>query len=72
MDSFASAVKNQSSFTKMLETQLAQLAATVPFFEQGKIPGKPEDPVKTANLVTSTLWNILIYFRNRLILKYKY
>jgi hypothetical protein len=29
MDSFNSAVKNQLSFNKMLETQLAQLAAGV-------------------------------------------
>ena len=37
----------------MLETQLAQLGVDVPSFEQGKIPEKPEDPVETANLVTS-------------------
>ena len=53
MDSFSSAVKNQLSFNKMLETQLAQLAASVPSFEQGKIPRKSEDPIKTVNLVTA-------------------
>jgi hypothetical protein len=40
------------SFNKMLETQLAQLAAAVLSFEQGKIPRKPEDLVETIKLVT--------------------
>jgi hypothetical protein len=30
MDTFASTVKNQHSFNKMIESQLAQLAAVVP------------------------------------------
>ena len=34
MDTFASAIKNQYSFNKMLESQLAQLAATVPPLEK--------------------------------------
>jgi hypothetical protein len=50
MDTFASAIKNQHSFNKMLESQLAQPAATVPPLEKGKIPGQPED-LETANLV---------------------
>ena len=37
----------------MLETQLAQLAAAVPSYEKGKIPGKPKDPVEFVNLVTT-------------------
>ena len=45
MDSFNSAIKNQLSFNKVLETQLAQLAAAVPSYEQGRILGKPEDPL---------------------------
>jgi hypothetical protein len=53
MDSFSFAVKNQLSFNKMFETQLAQLVAAVPSFEQGKIPGKPEDPIETVKLVTT-------------------
>jgi len=47
---FASAIKNQHSFNKMLESQLAQLAVVVPPLEKGKIPGQPED-LETANLV---------------------
>jgi len=50
MDTFASAIKNQHSFNKMLESQLAQLAATVSTLEKGKILGQPED-LETANLV---------------------
>jgi len=50
MDTFASAIKNQHSFNKMLESQLAQLVAAVPPLEKGKIPGQPED-LETANLI---------------------
>jgi len=50
MDAFASAIKNQHSFNKMLESQLAQLVATVHPLEKGKILGQPED-LETANLV---------------------
>jgi hypothetical protein len=50
MDTFASAIKNQHSFNKMIESQLAQLAAIVPPLEKGKILDQPKD-LKTANLV---------------------
>ena len=50
MDSFASAIKNQHSFTKMLESQIAQLAAPIHPSNKGKIPGQLED-LETANLV---------------------
>jgi len=30
MDGFSTAIKNQLSFNKMIETQLAQMAATMP------------------------------------------
>ena len=53
MDSFTTAMKNQLSFNKMLETQLAQLAAAMPSIEQGKIPGKPEDSIEHVNMVTT-------------------
>jgi hypothetical protein len=39
MDTFASAIKNQHSFNKMIESQIAQLAATVPPSDKGKILG---------------------------------
>jgi len=50
MDTFASAIKNQHSFNKMLESQLAQLADAIPPLEKGKILGQLED-LETANLV---------------------
>ena len=50
MDSFASAIKNQHSFNKMIESQIAQLAAAIPSSDKGKIPGQPED-LETTNLV---------------------
>jgi hypothetical protein len=55
MDFISSAIKNQLSFNKMLETQLAQLAATVPFAEIGKIPRQHESSLENANAVT-TRW----------------
>jgi hypothetical protein len=42
IESFSSAMKNQLSFNKMIETQLAQLAASLPSSESGGIPGQPE------------------------------
>ena len=50
MDSFSSAIKNQHSFNKMIESQIAQLAVAVPLTEKGKILGQPKDP-ETTNLI---------------------
>jgi len=50
MDSFSSTIKNHHSFNKMLESQIAQLAAHVPPSDNGKIPGQSEN-LETANLV---------------------
>jgi hypothetical protein len=56
LDDFSSATKNQLSFNKMLEAQLAQIASSIPSFESGKIPGKPEN-METANLVDIKYFN---------------
>ena len=58
VETLSSALKNQLSFYKMIETQLAQIAAAVPVSESGKISGQPESPVETANMV-STGWGNL-------------
>jgi hypothetical protein len=50
MDTFNFAIKNQHRFNKMLESQLAQLAAAIPPLEKGKILGQPKD-LETTNLV---------------------
>jgi hypothetical protein len=44
LDEFSSALKNQLSFNKMIETQLAQIATAIPSYEKDRIPGKPEEP----------------------------
>ena len=48
-------LKNQLSFSKMIETQLAQIAALLPAVENGKILGQPEAPVENVSMV-STGW----------------
>jgi hypothetical protein len=50
IDTFASAIKNQHSFNKMIESQIAQLTVAVPPSDKGKILGQPED-LETTNLV---------------------
>ncbi|KAK3120032.1 hypothetical protein QOZ80_9AG0679840 [Eleusine coracana subsp. coracana] len=53
IEGVSSALKNQLSFNKMIETQLAQLAAAIPTAESGKIPGQPETPLENVNAVTT-------------------
>ena len=50
MDSFSSVIKNQHSFNKMIELQIAQPMAAVPPTDKGKIPRQLED-LETANLI---------------------
>ena len=52
LNEFSSALKSQLSFNKKIETQLAQIAAAIPSYEKGRIPGKPEGTMETTNLVT--------------------
>jgi hypothetical protein len=46
-------MKNQLSFNKMIETQLAQLAASLPSSESGGIPGQPEPTRENLKSVTT-------------------
>ena len=55
IETLSSTLKNQLSFNKMIETQLAQIAASLPAVENGKIPGQLEAPVENINMV-STGW----------------
>jgi hypothetical protein len=55
IESFTSAMKNQLSFNKMIETQLAQLATSLPSFESCGIPGQPE-PTREHVSAISTGW----------------
>jgi len=49
MDNFCTAIKNQVSFNKMIESKLNQIAATVPTTNPG-IPSQPEG-LESANIV---------------------
>ncbi|KAJ1255266.1 hypothetical protein BS78_K270700 [Paspalum vaginatum] len=54
IETLNSAMKNQLSFNKMLETQIAQLAAALPNPNAGKLPGQPDAPSKEhINAVTA-------------------
>ena len=50
MDNLSSVIKNQHSFNKMIESQIAQLIAAVPPTDKGKILGQSKD-LETTNLV---------------------
>ena len=52
LDEFSSPIKNQLSFNKMIETQLAQIAVAIASYEKDRIPDKLEGTMETANLVT--------------------
>jgi hypothetical protein len=54
MESFNSDIKNQLSFNKMIETQVAQLASSCANHNEGKLPGQPEvNPKEGVNAVTT-------------------
>jgi len=55
IETLSSTLKSQLSFNKMIETQLAQIAASLPAVENGKISGQPETPVENVSIV-STGW----------------
>ena len=55
MDGFSTAMKNHLSFNMVLETQLAQLAASAPTAELGKIPGQPESTLESVNVINA-MW----------------
>jgi len=45
----------------MFETQLAQLAAAVPSYEQDRIPGKPENLLESINIVSTRYGKPLVH-----------
>jgi hypothetical protein len=52
IEGLSSSVKNQLSFNKMIETQLAQIVAAIPVNDLGKIPGQPEVPLESVKMVS--------------------
>ena len=53
LEALSSTLKNQLSFNKMIETQFAQIAASLPAVENGKIPGQPETPIENVSMVST-------------------
>jgi hypothetical protein len=53
IEGLTSAIKNQPSFNKIIETQLAQIAATIPVDSNGKIPTQPENSRENVKAVTT-------------------
>ena len=54
LDGINSVIKNQLSFNKMIETQVAQLASSCPNNNSGKLPGQPEVPPKESVSAVTT------------------
>jgi uncharacterized protein YfkK (UPF0435 family) len=46
LEILSSSVKNQLSFNKMIEREIAQIATTIPINQSVKKPGQPENPLK--------------------------
>jgi hypothetical protein len=58
LDSLSSMVKNKLSFNKMIETQIAQIAAAIPIkSDAGGIPGQPETSLESVNMISTRLGN---------------
>jgi len=46
LETLCSPIKSQTSFNKMIETQIAQIAASIPDTDTERIPGQPETSTK--------------------------
>ena len=53
IEGLSSSVKNQLSFNKMIETQLAQIAVVIPIDSNGKIPIQPKNSRENVKAVTT-------------------
>ena len=51
IEGLSSSVKNQLSFNKMIETKLAQIAATIPVNNEEEILGQPKNSLKKVKAV---------------------
>jgi predicted RNase H-like nuclease (RuvC/YqgF family) len=50
LETLSSSVKNQLSFNKRIESQIAQIAAAILVNHSGKIPGQPENSFEFAHV----------------------
>jgi hypothetical protein len=55
-----SSVQNQLSFNKMIETKLAQIAASIPVNNEGKILRQPKNYLEKVNAVTTRVVSPLV------------
>ena len=53
IEGLPSAVKNQMSFNKMVETQLAQIVVVIPIDSNGKIPAQPKNSCEKVNAMVT-------------------
>jgi GTP-sensing pleiotropic transcriptional regulator CodY len=53
INGLSTSVQNKLSFNKMIETKLAQITATIPVNNKGKILGQPENYLEKVNVVTT-------------------
>ena len=53
IESLSSSVKNHLSFNKMIEMQIAQIAAAIPINHSVKILGKPENSLENVHAATN-------------------
>jgi preprotein translocase subunit Sec63 len=53
IEGLSSSVKNQLSFNKMIETQLAQIVAAIPINNEWNILEQPENSFEKVNAVTT-------------------
>ena len=53
IESLSSAVKNQLSFNKMIETQLAQIVVAIAIDSHGKILAQPKNSIENVKAVTT-------------------
>lgn len=61
LENLTSSVQNQLSFIKMIETQLAQIAAAIPTNIPPKTSEQPAVPLESANLVTIRVEQLLCH-----------
>jgi hypothetical protein len=52
LETLSSSMKNQLSFNKMIETQIAQIAAAIPVNDTEKIPGQTENSPEFVHAAT--------------------
>jgi hypothetical protein len=55
LDEFSSAWKNQLSFNKIIETQLSQIAATIPSYEKIEFLASLKEPWRQPTLLQKSM-----------------